>query len=362
MTDVSGSVHKNDIINKLAKKKVKPEKIIAVTFNFLKEITVSRIAHLLQLFSELDRRPWIVCLQEVAKKQWISCEEKKVVKGTLGEFAAELGYKAIFKKAKGKALKGEFIGMLYDDTKLMLVTYGLLDARTGTHAMAAQANSRVFQRQPLLAVFKAKLPDGTLGQPFVVVTYHLICGTLTERAAANEVMWLNATLRALNVPKSMFILIHGDTNVAQDNEQWKFWHKYVQKGDDANIYMHLPPTDASTMTSGTQPEKCFDSALVRRDQQRPYLASSKVLYDDGWPELSNHYPVLTEFNAPGHEASEDDVQSNRTFLMNLKNSQRVVDEIGTVFHLEGLVKPKPSPLKPKEPLPLLRRSSRRRQS
>lgn len=272
--------------------------------------------------------PSIVCLQDVASKQWYSCvpskgTKEKAVKKMLGEVTQDLGYKAIFSRAKGYAERCEYIGMLYKPEKFHLVRYGILDAydTVGRHVCA---------RQPFLAVFRRKLADGTLGQPFVVVTFHLTC---TYRATANEVTWLNAMLRALKIPAAVLIFVAGDSNVGQDSEQWKHFH--VE-------YMHLVPNHGSTMFSGVGKDKGFDSVLMRPEQKRQYQASTVVLDHDKWKMNQNddHCPVLTtlDFSQVSSE-SEEAVEAFLKHLEGLCCDRH--DNVGdsSVFRLEGIVKP-----------------------
>ena len=341
---------------------VKPDKteqvpVTALTFNFKYTIDKVKIREFCRLFPKPVE---IVCLQEVAGKQWDTCgraeKGERAEEGSLGEFAKKRGYKAIYCKAQGKAQKCEYIGMLYNDDKLELVTHGLLDAFQGKGPeTVAQCNGhsdgRVFDRQPLLAVFRAKLPDGDRGQPFVVITYHL-----TTKQRATEVMWLCAAVQALEIPKKMFMLLTGDSNVPHLDEQWKYWQQQQ--------YTNL--VEVSTMTSsGAAKDKSLDSVIVRSDQKKVYKVQSEVLsfrktkkvrggvpvgnsrirckqreQKQGWESLSDHYPVSIKFDAPGKGSSEDNVFSE-AFIKRLKELKEQHDVLGTVFELDGLVKPKP---------------------
>ena len=127
--------------------------------------------------------------------------------GKLGEVTNKLGYKAIWRKTCGNARRAETIGMLYNPNNLHLVDYGLLDTVKKYDDAAPAGALHVFDRQPLFALFRLKLPNGTLGQHVAVITFHLAC---TGRKEKLEVAWLGATLKTSQMPACLLRIVSGD--------------------------------------------------------------------------------------------------------------------------------------------------------
>jgi len=338
-----------------------------MTFNIkyaFDEISCLQADYLSLILSEKDGadHPIVISLQEVAGAQWNSCKPTPAPKdGKLGVVASDLGYKVCFAKAFGDVRSNyagndysriEFIGMLYDDKNLKLETYGLLDvhmgevererqrqkhnapgARTSARAKARRdkgegAGGRPFVLQPFLAVFRFRKSNPTLvGLPLVVITFHLTCA---DRFTADEALWLYATVKALNIPEHILVIINGDSNVPPLNEQWKKGFTNGSQEEAKNptlVYEHLlGETDWTMMTK----QEAHDGVLMRANQRKDHDAKPRVL--NGWTRLSDHNPVLTTLN--NVDVNRDKPGLTTAFLVRLKELQA---GIGEPFIIEILV-------------------------
>jgi len=227
----------------------------------------------------------------------------KKVEGKLSAVVRDLGidYQALFANTYGS----KFIGILYDNGKLERVVYGLLNARKGA---GAHPGFSLFVRQPLLAVFRFRRS----GQLLVVITYHL---TWQERSRRPEALWLYATVKALNIPEDILVILNGDSNVPQVDKQWEYGFTNKSQEVEANVYEHLLGSTDWTMRVT---KKAHDTVLMRPAQQVAYEAKSRVL--EGFENLSDHNPVLTTLsNLDQHDVNRDAPDSTTTedFLVRL---------------------------------------------